>query len=299
MTEFFITISDPELRRFAETALDFIKSVYRDEVLARLEYVFVTSAYSKSDADEMLRVAGKVLPSRSLAYSTVAGLAEDYEGGGGRYYYLTPRLLAVSLLRGVDGFATLAHEFAHHALQDHLDDLIKILREDVPELDQIVAVALETNDEEVVRMAERVGDAAAYFATEYSAEYAAANYFVLLNTEPVLRSQEVEDVEVFREFGDISLGTVVTLKNFEVFVTERKLPEALSGRLAELARATIKKMVHRPDLPKYKSALHSILRSKVSRWPKEVYLSDPRRFDSLFEGLEKDLLRRHGIPMMV
>jgi len=304
----FITISDPKLRRTAELALEFVTRSYKDEALEGLEYVFVTSAYSPSDREEVAKIAERVLSKGSLALEAVGLVVKEVTHGA--YAWREPKAVAVAMRIGAWGLRVLAHEFAHHALRPDLDGLLAALRTELLEVDELAARSHASGNEEVIKRAEEVRDALARYADEMSAEYVTANYFVLLNTRPVLDVVKARRVAFFDHFTDILQDVEVRLVRLSETLGEEveagRLDKEVADALADLSRSLIRRLYRgRLHGRKFLDALHSIVSAKLKAWPKEVYMTDPRRYEVVLgmpdaEGLKlfREYLRERGVPFM-
>jgi len=297
--EYVITISDPALRGFAETALDFIKSVYRDRVLGELAYVFVSSK-SERDLDELKRAVGAKLPEDGDRLVQVASPPMV----SGIYSHEAGAVLIKLGSGGVHDFWTVAHEFAHHAIYDGRPRLLGALINDVPELDAIVRALFPVIEEtRVVRAVEGLGEASFTFAQELATEYATANYFVLLNASPAVSGRDIMWLRLLPGFATLDIPSRYldrALDRLETALHGKGLPTGLVRRCLGLIKAVRGKVRdYKTELAEFRATLHSIMRGKVKRWPKEVYLSNPEKYEILFEGLDREWMREEGVPMMV
>jgi hypothetical protein len=271
MTELVITVSDPDLRGFAETALEFVWAVYKDEVLADLGYVFVTSAYSEGDARRMVEEAKRGLPEEALA--SVRFVAERYVAGNGAYYRRQPKYVAIAMAKDMYSFLTLSHEIAHHAFYADTMELTRALRMDVPELDELVMRALMTSEEAEKKAVDLAGWVI-FFVDEYVAEYVAVNYFQYLHTGP--------DTDP-RDFAEYLALNPITVAYGNLARALDKLEELERyAELRDLARAIARKL-EEGELHGFVKAIHTFMSRKVKRWPRDVYLSNPSRYGVLCE----------------
>jgi hypothetical protein len=297
MAEFFIIISDPELRRFAETALEFIKYVYRDEVLADLDFVFVSST-KRRDLDRMWEEAKRLLPPKevSLAIEGVEDVVLFGVGGPmGVCHTDRPKVIAVALERGrCEDFYVLAHEFAHHVADTYMSELcVALSRDDVPAIGYLAELLSKTEEEELLKFAGEVVRA----VQEYAPDYVVCNYFLLMNTSLVMDWGRLRDVDPFddtiRRVGWYLTRAHLNLKEA---LMSKKAPADVVREVDRLGREMLK-AAEEFRFPSLDSALHSAVSSKVRRWPKDVYLSDPDRYRPLLEGLPVDKIRWRGVPM--
>jgi len=306
----FVTISDPELRGFAELAIEFVRGVYRPEVLGELEGVFLTSADPR-DLGESEKLAEEILGKTEHARAAEAYRLIRDKLVLGAYYQPKGRWrrrFAIAVLLRADhrSFCTLAHELAHHVTLPRMDELLKAFREDVPEIDELIEAVCERvavlGAEE---QAERLGDRAGEFVREYAADYVAVNYFLLLNTRPVMDEATAKKVWLVVEAGRVGdlfshpRWLADALDDLLISVYEWRLPKDFTDRLADKVSAALTKVRGQPDLPRFRAAVHSVLEGAVLRWPKEVYMSDPEKYEPLFKDLDREALRRMRVPTLV
>jgi len=248
----------------------------------------------------VVREARKALPKGSLAIEAIKHLAES-PFVAGYYIRIKPKTIALSMYKRAKGFRQLVHEFTHHVLEPHRRILARAVRGDLPEIDKLVVKLWESGDEKLVKVSDWVARDTIRFACEYATEYVTSNYFVLLNTKPVARSRQLVGLDLFDSmvFATITADLTEVLERLWVLREERRgLPREEEEELTNLCDVLRANISDEDALPRYISTLHSIFSRAIKAWPKDVYLSDPRRYELLFRDVNWEELRRKGIPVM-
>jgi len=279
---------DPKRYEKARIAIDMLDAVFRDEALAGLRYVVVFDVDHLGELERFVeRVAG---PESKLAKM----IRERWELLFADGWYA--RDLGMLLCKAFWGFRTLyalAHEFAHHVLRPYEERLVSSFREDLPAVDSVIRelAGLVGTVGWAERWLKEVGDYAVHMASELAADYVAINYFLLLNTSPRADPMEVAEAFPYMLFGSAQYwaSEVESVAKEVEWLGKKELAKALRGLEGEIMRCRY---------PRTREVVHSAFAASIRRWPKEVYLSDPRKYETLFEGIDREELRRKGIPVM-
>jgi hypothetical protein len=310
MTEYVVLCKGFEARWFADVALWFIKNVFKEGWLSTIDCVLVFDEEGAKEAEDWARSNFPAGSNRMFVSSLVASRACDgsYVGWDVRE---PPTIIARIDYLDYRGFEVLVHEFMHHLFTPNDEALLRALRMDVPELDVLVSRLEEVVRKWIFRpFAEQelrdFGQDVVKFVREYSSEYAAFNYFVLLNTRPALDPIMLGGRVVGSYYADevverLSIGLERCWKALESEARYGIWEEAKKEleRMEPVFSRIRLKLFERPELHHFRERVHSLLAGFVERWPKDVYLSSTERFEILFKGLDREWLKEHGVPMMV
>jgi len=234
--------SNPKLRAFVERALEFVQRVYKDRLLARLEFV-AFSIRDPRDVEEAEKLGVRFALSHYDSRRARVVVVED------------PKTDAFGL------FTSTAQEVTHHVLHGPRirQKVIKALLRDVPALaTEIPARRLGSS--------ERLG--LAWLMEELHAKYIVHNYFVKLNDKPVPVSQEPELIDEYKSaFEHLELVNMLT--RIPAIIKVTKILED------EMARK-------RNPFANFTATVHEMFAGAIKRFPVEVYNSNPSRYKILY-----------------
>jgi hypothetical protein len=264
MTRLFILTDDSEIRRFFETAWDFVSRSVSADILASLDYAIFTT---ERECREVRSLWGKV---DEFIAQEVQKLCSASQWGMyvPRVYGHPPSCVAVKFqyeLTNADNFLLLAHEVGHHivhALDAH-GELVGALRRDLPSVTRIAAMGLPERARAFMAAAVYV------LASEGSASYIARNYFARLNVSP--------EEEFLRALPLQHLASALLL------LEDARKECARAGR-EDIARhiAALQAALARAKFESVRRKLHEIAARALARWPREVFEKDKERYAGLF-----------------
>jgi hypothetical protein len=274
MAEFFIIISDPELRRFADAALGFVYDAYKDVYLKDLRYVVVASPEDAEGAKDAVRMA--------VPYDYAKPICDELDGlasasrrdGKAHGAYLRPQLSIIVVLNKKDlprALYVVAHEFAHHVFWGSEPVVVDAIRRWAPEIDEVLAKLLLAGERELKR---RVGEVVGLWSLKLAQEviptYVASNYFVGLQTEPAPLKEHPpelwEDVLNLRDYAWSMIHLIEELVGDSGRLTQeekRAAYRALAKAYDELSKGL-------DELPGIKEHVHSLLKFYLKRWPYDL-----------------------------
>jgi hypothetical protein len=301
MTEHIVSAKKPELRRFAQLMIEFVERVFKDDVLADLDYVVLFSTHM-DDRWEAYRMAKRTELAETPLIGLLKELAKFPITAKGIYYGERGCRTVICMISGeADDTYALAHEMAHHALFDHKHRLVRSFRRDLPEVDELVSKAVYLRSEYI--------DGMVRAADELAVNYVVFNHFYCMNTRPATSlGQLLSEVGVARYHVDDVIHMLEDWASDVRGLAEkyRAMPlVAIEYRnYLKLIEGAIRRVKSLTDLPNLIKTSHSVFAGSVKRWPKDVYLSDPERYGALFtkvisahrRELVFDGLRRKGIP---
>jgi hypothetical protein len=224
--------SSPKYRAFVERSLEFVGQVYKDELLADLEFV----AFSSSDPDDV----AEVLFNRGLT-----GILYSH-------YDIELRRAVVVVCRdeciAIDTFSEAVEEITHHVLWDtrYKERVIRALVKDVPQLNKVVAKRLRKVDAHNLKV----------FFNELDTEYIVSNYFEKRNVKPELMPWHFEvlgeTIQNFVPLAEILVGgvlaDVVQIMYIETVMKRNPLPN-----FREAVHAIFTEVIKRFPAEVYKS----------------------------------------------
>jgi hypothetical protein len=334
-----VNLGRPEVGEFARLALEFLRRVLKEDVYRSVDYVVVLNEpVTRRETRRLLPAVTERFSRYPTVFAYVRSFLENPETAVRGFLVRQegePWLILICLPTNWDGFRRLVHEYMHAALhyggKEHVAMLAKNILEDTELYDIVEGVAEWT--------LWHGGEALAVFAdimtklllsiSEVTAEYAALNYFTLLNTSPVSpphRLAYVIDVygtppgtrPLISELGGYIMDLVESVKMFDLLVYlyirsvgNRDIEEKYKrGRLLLISGCepkgglppgiTEEELAERLDefvtwaeFRRYLDYLHrEVLGDSLRRFPKDVFLEDPKRYARLFKGVPLGVLER-------
>jgi hypothetical protein len=242
--------ANPKYRAFIERCIEFIEQVYKDEVLADLNFVALSSA-DKKDMEEKEKLE-KVLKLRIgmlSHYDPEARLAivdEPYNGVALFVFWAT------------------VEEVSHHVFLTwepyHREQVITALLNDIPRLRMVAKRAKQEEVEQVSRLIE-----------ELFVKYVIDNYFYKLKDKPV-----------FKPWIRGNFRYVLEWHHSEYFWDKIKRRQiTIEQEVAEIIFDEV--IVRRNPLPNFREVVHTSFTKVIKKFPVEVYNSNPSRYKVLYK----------------
>jgi hypothetical protein len=234
--------SNPKLRAFVERALEFVQQVYRDRLLARLEFV-AFSTQDPRDVEEVKKFKLRYMHPHYDHKRAMAVVVED------------PKSDAFEL------FTSTVQEVTHHVFHGarSREKAIKALIRDVPTLTTEIPIRYLSPHE-------RSG--LAWYVEEFYTRYIVYNYFAKLNDKPVPVSLEPGLLDEYSSFFEyVSLVSI--------FARQPILTQVTSILKNEMVRK-------RNPFANFTATIHEMFAGAIKRFPVEVYNSNPSRYEILY-----------------
>jgi hypothetical protein len=234
----------PKYRAFIERCVEFLEKVYRDEVLADLEFV----AYSKFDQEDLKKVRERGLVKYTWSYYDTENKRAIVAGSHAGFADLE--------------FGRVVEEVTHHVLwnPEYKERVIKSLLQDIPRLNVIPHLVPIRSKQDFTALH--------VFFNELDTAYIVHNYFLTRKVKPELRPWVLFQVFIagfkelqayFLELHGVSSAPILADIMYEELL-EKKNP-----------------------LSNFKETVHAIFTEVIKRFPAEVYNSNPSRYEVLFK----------------
>jgi hypothetical protein len=242
--------SNPKLRAFAERALEFLRQVYKDRLLARLEFV-AFSTRDPRDVEEAEKLEVRFALPHYDHRRARAVVVED------------PKTDAFEL------FTSTVQEVTHHVLHGPRvrQKVVKALLWDVPDL--TIQIPMR-------RLSPYERQGLAWLLEELHTKYIVYNYFVGLNDKPVPVPQVPRLLDEYRSAFE-HVGFVSVFARLPTLVKATKiLEDEMAGKRNPFANFT--------------ATIHEMFAGAIKRFPVEVYNSNPSRYEVLYRRQRVDEL---------
>jgi hypothetical protein len=265
MPRIYLLTENPEVRRFFETAWEFVSSALRPELLARLDCAVLTTA---RECEKLEALRGE-LPGQAV--EAMRRSCERFRGGA----YISPR--AAGLPRCIlatyhpedppaDNLSLLAHETGHFIIDalDAFERLCGALADDLPSLGTVLAL----EPPETVR--ERAMGLAYTLVDEGAPSYIAWNYFVRLRTQP-----EEDFLRALAAVHPVAMQRAVSL----LVELDRECGRGGRRELARACAGLVREVAS--EYRHLRKEIHGVAKRAFARWPREVFEKNRERYAGL------------------
>jgi len=313
MTEYIVSISDPNIRKTYDLSIEFINKVYKKNFLDTIDYVIVTTPSEKDtfETHEKTKRLGlsetvvslDVFIARCIAYSGHIGYGA-YIPKGLPPDYSPHTIVFICCERGDVFMLTLfAHEFVHQLFELNKKKFLKGFFD--TELAEIIPIIDLFPPDVIERVRDQLVEHFMWKFDEFVADYITYNYFLLLNTKPLL------DHRVILRMGDLLpyKGNYFTLfyagasdfiKTLWDVAYETKIVFSRKEDINMLRkiRRKFEYIDELTDLKKFRSYLHEIFKENIVMMPRDVYLSDPERYKPIYTDAKWDEMKKRDVAVM-
>jgi hypothetical protein len=309
MTEHIVSISDPNIRKAYDLSIEFINKVYKKSFLDTIDYVIVTTTSSKDLRETAEKIKKLGFPEIFQWLLTECFFATGSAGYGA---YVpkdfppdSPPYSTVFVCSGKEGvflFMITAHEHVHHLFELNKVEIVKAffrteLSEIVPIVDLFPPDAIETVESQLDDLVSKLN--------EFVADYITYNYFLLLNTKPLL------DHRVILRMGDLlpyksnyfawfytGVSDFIKILWDIAYKTKIVFPRKEDIVILRKTRRKFEYVDELTDLEKFRNYLHEIFKENIVAMPRDVYLSDPERYKPIYTDAKWDEMKKRDVAVM-
>jgi hypothetical protein len=311
---FFFSSSRAGVKKYADLVVDLIEEVYKDEFLSEIEAVVFTDPMSVVDAVRFLLSLGVSYRSTRFFAGTLCEELRYRKHGSAGVLYAIPKVVAVCLVRdGMEVLVTTAHEFAHSII-DMFGIASNFLDKEIPEVRRLLDFKerpwlfrrLDIHMKTFLRGG--LWNLLSGVVDEFTADYISFNYFAMLYDSPAL--DPAEHISVLRSFTQESpFYAIFHSRYFEdLYSNIYSLLEALANALKKEPRAKeelekIEELIPRygrdpammSRLERFREYIHKMFVENIKRMPRDVVVSDPRKYGALYTRDVVDTMKRVGL----
>jgi hypothetical protein len=311
---YFLSPERAAARKYADTVVDLIEEVYESEFLSKIKAVVFSDPKSVVDAVRFLVSIGIDYRSAMFFANTLCEELRYKKHGSSGILFSAPEVVAVCLVRdGMEVLMTTAHEFAHSGIS-LFGIASAFLDTEIPEIKHLLdfkkrpwlVARLDMHMKTLLKGG--LWNLLSLVVNEFTADYISFNYFTMLYDSPALDpaehisisslfSREDPFYSIFHShyFEDLYSNIYSLLEALAVVLKkEPRLKEEL-GEIEGLIPRYGRDPARRSRLERFREYIHRMFIKNIRRMPRDVVVSDPRKYGALFPRDVVEAMKRVGL----